>query len=135
MFSKKFPKITDYPIKASEYKEREKAYSSKWQIRFFFIGVLAATTFFLPTLITQYFLKIDFDRFTLQGIGIILAMSVMLLSRKSRRALAKEYGLFCPECGEIFDYWSDKKNAVSFGGVCPKCNFKISDIQDTDKEK
>ena len=130
MSSKKFPEIKDYPIPAEEYKAREKAYSSLWQIRFFFIGILAATTFFMPELISRYFLQMDFDHYLLQGIGLVLALLVMLLSQKSRRVLAKKYGLFCPQCGEIFDYWSDKKNTVSFGGICPKCNFKITDIQD-----
>lgn len=136
MYNRKFPEIKEYPISAAEYKSREKAYSSKWQIRFFFIGVLAATTFFMPELITKFLLQIQINRIVLQGIGVIFALGVMLLSRKSRRTLAKQYGLFCPECGEIFDYWSDKKNAVSFGGLCPKCNFKILNINnDEDIEK
>ena len=129
MFTRKFPEIKTYPITAEEYKTREKAYSSRWQIRFFFIGILAATTFFLPELICKYFLQLDYNHYILQGIGLVLALLVMLLSQKSRRTLAREYGLFCPQCGEIFDYWSDKKNTVSFGGICPKCNFIITDIQ------
>ncbi len=136
MFNKKFPAITQYPLSLEDYTAREKAYSSNWQIRFFFIGILAATTFFMPEIIAGYILKISLDHYLLQGIGLILALLVMLLSRKSRRTLARQYGLYCPQCGEIFDYWYDKKNSIKFGGYCPKCNYKIININDdTDKEK
>ncbi len=135
MINQKFPKIDRYPISAAEYKEREKAYSSRWQIRFFFIGILAATTFFMPELITKYFLQVNINNYVTQGIGLVLAIGVMLLSQRSRKALARAYGLFCPQCGETFDYWSDKKNAVSSGGICPLCNFQITDIQNLEKDK
>lgn len=131
----KFSDINNYPISVEEYRQREKAYSKQWQIKFFFIAILAVMSYFLPEIIVNYFLKITVARIILQIAGVILVFAVIFLSRRLRRNMAREAGLFCPECGEIFDYWSDKKNAVTFGGICPNCKFKITDAQDREDEE